>query len=137
MRVKGETKTEEKNTSFGVMDGLDFGTETEDVAEKVVEQPAEAPKPTKKAPAKKTVKAEVDPNRNYSPYYTPKPKLGTKGGTLGRGAVPESERKVQFSLTCTPAQKEMFMEAAKKDRRKLPEFICLAVEEYIENHNLY
>lgn len=82
------------------------------------------------------VAAEIDPNRNYSPYYTPKPKLGTKGGTLGRGAVSEEERKVQFSLTCTPAQKERFKEAAQKDHRKLPDFICLAVEEYIENHNL-
>ena len=117
-------------------DGLDFGMEAEELVEEVVEQPAEAPKTQKKSPAKKTVKAEVDPNRNYSPYYTPKPKLGTKGGTLGRGAVPKEERKVQFSLTCTPAQKERFKEAAQKDHRKLPDFICLAVEEYIENHNL-
>lgn len=136
MRVKKETKAEEKSVSFGVTDGLDFGMESEELTEVVVEQPAEAPKPQKKAPAKKTPKAEVDPNRNYSPYYTPKPKLGTKGGTLGRGAVPEEERKVQFSLTCTPAQKERFKEAAQKDHRKLPDFICLAIEEYIENHNL-
>lgn len=135
MRVKNETKTEEKNASFGVIDGLDFGME-EDITEEVVEKTAETPKPQKKTPAKKTVKAEVDPNRNYSPYYTPKPKLGSKGGVLGRGAVPEAERKVQFSLTCTPAQKERFTEAAQKDHRKLPDFICLAVEEYIENHNL-
>jgi|GEM_PF-1988855 hypothetical protein len=137
MRVKNETKTEEKNDTFGVTDGLDFGMEVEEIAEEVVEQPVEATKPQKKAPAKKApTKAEVDPNRAYSPYYTPKPKLGSKGGTLGRGAVDKSERKVQFSLTCTPAQKEMFSEAAKKEKRKLPDFICLAVEEYIENHNL-
>lgn len=132
MRVKNETKTEEKNDSFGVTDGLDFGIEAEETTEEVVEQPTATPKPKKAA----TTKAEVDPNRNYSPYYTPKPKLGSKGGTLGRGAVDKSERKVQFSLTCTPAQKEMFSEAAKKEKRKLPDFICLAVEEYIENHNL-
>ncbi len=134
MRVKNETKTGAKNDSFGVTDGLDFVME----AEEVVEQPVATPKQPKKTPAKKatTTKAEVDPNRAYSPYYTPKPKLGSKGGTLGRGAVDKSERKVQFSLTCTPAQKEMFSEAAKKEKRKLPEFICLAVEEYIRNHNL-
>lgn len=137
MRVKNETKTEAKNDSFGVTDGLNFGMEVEEIVEEVVEQPVEATKPQKKAPAKKApTKAEVDPNRVYSPYYTPKPKLGSKGGTLGRGAVDKSERKVQFSLTCTPAQKEMFSEAAKKEKRKLPDFICLAVEEYIEKHNL-
>lgn len=138
MRVKNETKTEERNDSFGVTDGLDFGMEAEETTEEVVEQHAATPKQPKKAPAKKATatKAEVDPNRDYSPYYTPKPKLGSKGGTLGRGAVDKSERKVQFSLTCTPAQKEMFSEAAKKEKRKLPDFICLAVEEYIENHNL-
>ena len=135
MRVKNVTKTEEKNTSFGVTDGLDFGME-EEIRAEVVEQPIEIPKPQKKAPAKKPTVAEVDPKRNYSPYYTPKPKLGSKGGVLGRGAVSETERKVQFSLTCTPTQKERFMEAAQKDHRKLPDFICLAVEEYIENHNL-
>ena len=96
MRVKNETKTEEKNNSFGVTDGLDFGMEAEETTEEVVEQPAATPKP-KKTPAKKatTTKAEVDPNRDYSPYYTPKPKLGSKGGTLGRGAVDKSERKVR------------------------------------------
>lgn len=81
-----------------------------------------------------TKPAEIDPNRKYSKYYTPKPKTGSKGGTLGRGAV--DERKIQFSVTCTQAQKELFKEAAKKDHRRLPEFICLAIEEYIENHNL-
>lgn len=137
MRVKNETKTEAKNDSFGVTDGLDFGMEVEEIAEEVVEQSEATPKQSKKTPAKKApTNAEVDPNRAYSPYYTPKPKLGSKGGTLGRGAVNKSERKVQFSLTCTPAQKEMFSEAAKKEKRKLPDFICLAVEEYIENHNL-
>lgn len=134
MRVKRETNTEEKNVSFGVTDGLDFGTGTEEITQ----QPDATAKSAKKRkdPARKITEAEIDPNRNYSPYYTPKPKLGSKGGTLGRGAVDKSERKVQFSLSCTPAQKERFMEAAKKDDRSLPNFICKAVEEYIENHNL-
>ena len=48
----------------------------------------------------------------------------------------KSERKIQFSMTCTQLQKERFAEAAQKVSRTLPNFICIAVEEYIENHNL-
>lgn len=130
-------KKEEKTTSgFGVADGLDFGADIEETVS--IEEPtakAEPKKPTKTKPTK-TETAEIDPNRSYSKYYTPKPKKGSKGGTLGRGSVDEKERKVQFSLTCTPAQKERFIEASQKEHRKLPDFICLAVEEYIENHGL-
>lgn len=128
MRVKNEKPT----TEFGVADGLDFGNEI-DESEKVVEEIAKAPEKKKRAT---TPKAEIDPNRSYSKYYTPKPKTGSKGGTLGRGSVAEKERKVQFSLTCTPAQKQRFIDASEKEHRKLPDFICLAVEEYIEKHNL-
>lgn len=112
-----------KDTTFNITAGLDF-----DNIEGADEQ--------NKAPSEDASKAKIDPNRCYSPYYTPRPKLGAKGGTLGRGAVAQSERKEQFSLTCTPAQKEKFKEAAKKEKRKLPEFICIAVEEYIEKHKL-
>lgn len=130
-------KKEEKTTSgFGVADGLDFGADIEETVS--IEEPTvktEPKKPTRTKPTK-TETAEIDPNRSYSKYYTPKPKKGSKGGTLGRGAVDEKERKVQFSLTCTPAQKERFIEASQKEHRKLPDFICLAVEEYIENHGL-
>lgn len=138
MRIKNETTPEKKNDSFGITDGLYFGTDDEEITEKVISQPIETQNLQKRAPEQKSViiKAKVDPNRYYSPYYTPKPKLGSKGGTLGRGAVDKSERKVQFSLTCTPTQKKIFSEAAKKEKRKLPDFICLAVEEYIERHNL-
>lgn len=115
MRNKGNQPTSDK-----LLEDLDFGSDME--------------KPTKKISHTKI--AEIDPNRCYSPYYTPKPKLGSKGGTLGRGSVAADERKLQFSVTCTPAQKERFSEAAKKDKRKLPDFICMAVEEYIENHGL-
>ncbi len=121
--MRNKNKKEELT---GVADGLDFTGDTEDVEEEAVN----------KTSAGKTEKVEIDPNRSYSPYYKPKPKKGSKGGTLGRGAVEESNRKIQFSLTCTLTQKERFAEAAKKDRRKLPDFICMAVEEYIENHNL-
>ena len=130
MRVKNDKPKNE----FGVADGLDFGNEVdENVDEPVVETPTTVPEKKKKTTVKK---AEIDPDRNYSKYYTPKPKKGTKGGTLGRGSVAEKERKVQFSLTCTPAQKQRFIEASEKEYRKLPDFICLAVEEYIKNHNL-
>lgn len=119
---------------FGVADGLDFGNDIEEtvVTEKLNTAPKRQPKP------EPTIieTAEIDPNRCYSKYYTPKPKKGSKGGILGRGSVDEKERKVQFSLTCTPAQKERFIEASQKEHRKLPEFICLAVEEYIQNHEL-
>lgn len=120
--------------SFGVAEGLDFGSDIEDTIKETISETGIDS--TKKASVRKTEIVEIDPNRSYSPYYTPKPKKGSKGGILGRGAVEESNRKVQFSLTCTLEQKERFIEAAKKDRRKLPDFICVAIEEYIENHRL-
>lgn len=116
---------------FGVADGLDFGTE---VNETEAEEKVISPTSTKNK--KIAIETDIDPSRNYNKYYTPKPKIGSKGGKLGRGSVDEKERKVQFSLTCTKDQKERFTEASKKEQRKLPEFICLAVEEYIKNHNL-
>ena len=75
--------------------------------------------------------------RIYSKYYTPKPKTGAKGGVIGRGPVKESERKVQFSVTCTPSQKETYQKAAVADGRKLPDFVNRAIQEYIDNHNLH
>lgn len=130
-------KKEDKTAGgFGVADGLDFGADIEETV--TIEEPTTKaePKPQQKTKPAKTETAEIDPNRCYSKYYSPKPKKGSKGGTLGRGSVDEKERKVQFSLTCTPAQKERFIEASQKDHRKLPDFICVAVEEYIENHGL-
>ena len=129
MRKKNEA-------SFGVADGFDFGSGTETIIEEATVETIVTPEKKKKASAGKTEKTEIDSNRSYSPYYTPKPKKGSKGGILGRGAVDESQRKIQVSLTCTSAQKERFAQAAKKDKRKLPDFICIAVEEYIKNHRL-
>lgn len=133
MRAKTE-KTAAEKESLGVADGLDFSVDIEESTENI---PSPAvlnhSQPEKKSSA---VETDINTNRNYSPYYTPKPKKGARGGTLGRGAVDPTERKVQFSMTCTPAQKERFLEAAQKEKRKLPDFICLAVEEYMENHNL-
>lgn len=136
-------KKEDKTAGgFGVADGLDFGAnfeesiEENELFEALRQKEEPQPKPQPKIKPAKTEIAEIDPNRCYSKYYSPKPKKGSKGGTLGRGSVDEKERKVQFSLTCTPAQKERFIEASQKDHRKLPDFICVAVEEYIENHGL-
>lgn len=129
-------RKKDNKTTLGVADGLDFFNIEEEPVRELPKIEKESSEP-KKTSTLENQPAEVDPTRNYSPYYIPKPKLGSKGGKLGRGSVPESERKVQFSLTCTPAQKEMFAEAAKKEKRKLPDFICIAVEEYIQNHNLF
>lgn len=122
MRNKNPIPAPEKE-SQGVADGLDYSGDNAEESNTSEQEPTEK-------------RTDIDPNRNYSPYYTPKPKKGSRGGTLGRGAVDASDRKVQFSLTCTPYQKELFSEAAKKDHRKLPDFICVAVEEYIKNHGL-
>lgn len=121
-------RKKDSKPSFGAADGFDFTPDLDELAE---EHPIVEPKKQRI-----TIDADVDPNRNYSPYYTPKPKIGSHGGYLGRGAVDASERKTQFSLTCTPAQKQLFMNAAKKAKRKLPDFICTALEEYIEQNGL-
>ena len=117
---EGEDKGQGKDDLSHVANGFDYGDHVEDSSDYNSENK----------------KASIDPNRCYSPYYTPKPKLGSKGGILGRGAVDKSERKVQFSVTCTPDQKKNFQEAAKKDGRSLPNFVCKAIEEYIYNNNL-
>ena len=103
----------------GVLNGLEFGDSVQDDP---------TPNPINLAP--------IDPTRNYSQYYKPKPRYGSKGGRLGRGAVEKKERKVQFSLTCTSTQKELFYTAAKNDGRSVSNFVCKAVEEYIKNHEL-
>lgn len=134
MRQKDANKPKDKektNTSYHVTDGITFTVQENDNTNY-----NHTSKTQEQVSTKNILAAEIDPNRNYSPYYTPKPKLGSKGGVLGRGAVDKSKRKVQFSLTCTPDQKKRFSEAAKKEKRKLPDFICLAVEEYMENHDL-
>lgn len=134
-------RRKDNKVSFGVTDGLDFSSDSADYDDPIdnvhrngLTNSVDLDTSTvSDIPVSNT---EIDPNRNYSIYYNPRPKLGSKGKPLGRGAVKESERKIQFSVTCTPAQKEAYKEAAKKDRRKLPDFICMAIEEYIENHNL-
>lgn len=122
-------KAPKKNEGFGVADGFDFKADSEEKEELH----------TTELTSNKTTISEnmlIDPNRSYSKYYDPKPKTGSRGGVLGRGPVDAKDRKVQFSVTCTQEQKRIFADAAKKDKRKLPDFICLAIEEYIKNHNL-
>jgi hypothetical protein len=132
-------KKESKN-SYGVADDISFDNESENIdiqPDNLQTNSTEPATPTENNVNKRnTTPTKVDPNRYYSKYYTPKPSLGEKGGVMGRKSVPKSERRIQFSVTCTPAQKEQFKEAAKKDKRRFTDFICLALEEYIENHNL-
>lgn len=117
---------------LGVADGFSFDNSSSNegqiiestTVEPIVQQPSG------------TASTTAIPQRKYSKYYTPNPKIGAKGGVLGRGPVEESERKVQFSVTCTPAQKEIYQKAALADGRKLPDFINKAIQEYIENHKL-
>lgn len=119
-----------KDNAFGVAEGIDFNFKTPEPETKAKESDAKVKKTSK------LTDAEIDPNRTYSPYYTPKPKKGVHGGTIGRASVPAEERKIQFTMTCSPAQKELFKAVAKKEKRKLSDFICYAVEYYIENNNL-
>ncbi len=119
-----------KDNAFGVAKGIDFNFKAGEPEIKVkIEE-------DKVKNAKTLIDAEIDPNRVYSPYYMPRPKKGVHGGTIGRASVPADKRKIQFTMTCSPAQKELFMEIAKKEKRKLSEFICYAVECYIEHSNL-
>ena len=117
---------------LGVADGFDF--EAELVEEPVIEEvkkPAKAQiKPPKEAPI------AVSDGRTYSKYYTPQPKLGKKGGVIGHPPVNDEDRKIQFSVSCTQSQKEQYQAAAKKDGRKLPDFVNRALQEYIEKHGL-
>lgn len=120
---------------LGVAEGFSF--DNSDPAEpQVVEEKTEATTILKPSNAPSSVSAPEVLERTYSKYYTPKPKKGTKGGVIGRGPVEESERKVQFSVTCTPEQKATYQKAATADGRKLPDFVNKAIQEYIENHNL-
>lgn len=132
-------KKESKN-SYGVADDISFDNESENIdtqPDNLQTSSTEPATPTENNVNKRnTTPTKVDPNRYYSKYYTPKPRLGEKGGVMGRGAVSESERRIQFSVTCTPEEKELYKNAAKKDDRSFPDFIRKALKEYIENHNL-
>ncbi len=117
---------------LGVADGFDF--EPEQVEESVIEEVKKPTKAPNNPPEEKSI-TSLD-GRSYSKYYTPQPKRGKKGGVIGHPPVSDEERKIQFSVSCTQSQKEQYQAAAKKDGRKLPDFVNKAVQEYIENHGL-
>ena len=117
---------------LGVADGFDF--EPEQVEEPVMEEVKKPTKAPSKPPEEKSI-TSLD-GRSYSKYYTPQPKRGKKGGVIGHPPVNDEDRKIQFSVSCTQSQKEQYQEAAKKDGRKLPDFVNRAIQEYIKNHGL-
>lgn len=114
-----------KVSPIGVADGIDFS----------IEESPELKSATSKVPEQPS-SGKTSPNRSYSKYYTPKPKLGKKGGQIGHPPIKEEERKIQFSVSCTAGQKERYKLAAIADGRKFPDFINHALLEYIENHKL-
>ena len=120
-----------ERTPIGVADGISFD---EGISEQIPEQ-----KDFRSTP---DIPRQVNSHGSDSPphipktYYISHPRKGSKGGDLGRRKITPEKKKVQFSLTCTPEQKRRYMEAAELDRRKLPDFINNAIEEYISNHNL-
>lgn len=129
--------------------GFDFGTdiidEAENEAQEVNHEPVKATKSvdepkititrTKQATDEKE-EASTENERTYSKYYKPHPKVGAKGGTIGKPPVEEKERKRSVSIQLSNTQKERYNQAAAKDRRKWPDFVVAAIEEYIEKHNL-
>lgn len=123
-----EKETVKESRTFNVDEGLSFDFEETPEAENI--KPAEPPKPKK---AKNTTE---ETERNYSVYYTPKPKTGKRGGVIGHPPVTAEMRRKPVSFYCSDIDKQRYLEAAKKDGRKFPDFVNKALEEYIENHNL-
>lgn len=115
--------------STPVAEGFDFSNTVEDEPEIKIE------KTEVKEPDSSEKKLQDD-SRTYSKYYKPHPKKGAKGGALGKPAVDEKERKRSVSIQLSNNQKERYNKAAANDRRKWPDFVVAAIEEYIENHNL-
>lgn len=126
-------KKEPKET-FGITDDLEFGIDNWPSAEENAGQLEVTP--TAKKATLKLKDVEPDPDRIYTPYYKPRPKEGPCGGKIGRGAVPDEKRIIQFTMSCTKNQKQRFMDAAEKENRRLPNFICNAVEYYIKKNGL-
>lgn len=126
-------KKEPKET-FGIADDIEFDIEHWPPAEENTSQPETVP--TAQKQVMKLKDADIDPGRDYTPYYKPRPKTGPCGGKIGRGAVPIEKRIIQFTMSCTKEQKQRFMEAAEKENRRLPNFICNAVEDYIKRNGL-
>ena len=122
----------------GVAEGLPFDHDL--IENQVIEEEAEKEKSCEElgnaAPEKASRLPEPNADSKYTKYYHPHPKKGSHGGNLGRRTVQASERKIQFSVTCTPDDKERYRKAAQRDHRKLPDLVTTAIDEYIRNHNL-
>lgn len=124
-------KKEDSGKKVSVSEGLEFDTtENNEIIETINSKHSGIDNnPTLTVPTNET-------SRLYSKYYKPHPKLGNKGGVLGKPPVKEQERKRSVSIQLSDSQKERFNQAAAKDSRKWPDFVIRAIEEYIENHNL-
>lgn len=123
--------------SSGVAEGLHF--DHDEVESQVIEEEAERSREQHKQKESSEVPASPsgsEEDSKYNKYYRPHPQKGSKGGDLGRRIVPASERKIQFSVTCTPDEKERYVKAAQQDHRKLPDLVTTALDEYIKNHKL-
>ena len=123
-----EKEKKKKSRTFNVDEDLSFDVEETSEVENI--KPAETPK------TKNPKNTAVDTERNYSVYYTPKPKTGKRGGVIGHPPVTAEMRRKPVSFYCSDIDKQRYLEAAKKDGRKFPDFVNKALEEYIENHNL-
>lgn len=127
MRKKEDKK---KDPSAGVADGFEFD---EDIINSEIDEEIQE---------NETVKSSNKPSPDtdgsvYKKYYKPHPKVGARGGKMGRPVLDVKVRKVQVNITCTPEEKELYRNAAAKDNRNFPGFVNAALHEYIERHNLY
>jgi hypothetical protein len=113
---------------IGVADGLDFSMEV------VEDDISTGFRPFQKESGSSS--PDSTNCRTYSKYYKPNPKVGKKGGVIGHPPVDDEQRKIQFSVSCTLAEKEKYKAAALADGRKFPDFINNAIKEYIKNHRL-
>ncbi|MCR5083862.1 MAG: hypothetical protein K6B15_10365 [Parasporobacterium sp.] len=111
---------------LGVADDLDFSTDNLDDEEEIFK--------TSISPLSKGSNTTAKTDDGKNPYYTYHPKLGEKGKALG--APRKDVHRIQISIGCTKEEKILYQKAAKADRRKLPDFVNVAIHEYIENHNL-
>lgn len=127
MRKKEDKK---KDPSSGVAEGIDFD---EDIVNSEIDEEIQE---------HENIKSSSKPSPDtggsvYKKYYQPHPKVGARGGKMGRPVLDVKVRKVQVNITCTPEEKELYRKAAAKDNRNFPGFVNAALHEYIERHNLY
>lgn len=69
-----------------------------------------------------------------NPYYDYHPKIGQRGGTIGRPR--QTSKRIQMSIGCTEEEKLMYIKAAAVEERKLSVFVNRAIKEYILNHGI-